>query len=298
LTDDLLGVSLKMMAVVAVALYPVVTSLSLKQNLGVWDVLLLRFGVSGLIFVPYLAMRRSSITKRQWLGGLGIALLHGVGMACVAIMGLMFAPAAHGAILGPPTLAVWVVVFGTLFFGIRPSIESLVSVCLIGIGIVLLLAASNINADWRTLIGDALFVCAGAMGALNSLILQRIRWPPTLAAAFTCTFSGVIVVPIWVLAAGSSQLSALTIPSLLMHALFQGVLFGVLVSLAITHAIRLIGSHRSSALNALIPVLGVTFAYFVANERLSVLELTASVTIVVGVFAGTRRRAVTLSQRG
>ena len=138
-TDDFLGIALKLLATVAISLYPSVTSVALKHELQVLDVLLLRYGVSALVFFPYLISRRSSLSGKKMAVGLLLALLNGVGMAFVAVSGLTFAPAAHQAILGPPTVAVWVVVLGFACFGIRPTRANLWGIIFISVGIVLLL---------------------------------------------------------------------------------------------------------------------------------------------------------------
>jgi drug/metabolite transporter (DMT)-like permease len=80
------------------------------------DLMLLRFGVGTLLFLPYLALHFRSIRRDAWRRGVPLALFQGAGMAALVICGLQYAPASHAAALGPGIAPAWVALLGFLVF--------------------------------------------------------------------------------------------------------------------------------------------------------------------------------------
>src|SRR5690349_11892609 len=76
-----LGVLAACAAVTLMATYPAVTRLSVTTTLTPADLLMLRLGISGLAFVPYLVWKARDVPRTAWQAGLKLSFFHGWGMA-------------------------------------------------------------------------------------------------------------------------------------------------------------------------------------------------------------------------
>src|ERR1700759_3487431 len=76
----------------------VVARLGLRTSLTPWDIAALRFGVAGVLLLPYVLKHGLAIAR---LGGVGLAavVLGGAAPVFLANSGLLFAPAAHAGAL-------------------------------------------------------------------------------------------------------------------------------------------------------------------------------------------------------
>src|ERR1700710_3328267 len=70
----------------------VVARLGLRTSLDPWDIAALRFGVAGLILLPYLFNKGLAFDRLGW-AGLAAIVLGGAGPGFFANWGLLFTPA-------------------------------------------------------------------------------------------------------------------------------------------------------------------------------------------------------------
>src|SRR5262245_24404155 len=91
----------------------VVARLGVTTSLTPWDIAALRFGVGGLLLLPYLLRKGFAIERLGWIRLAAIVLGCGAPMVLLVNAGLLFAPAAHA---------------GGLFSGGVPLIVALLAV--------------------------------------------------------------------------------------------------------------------------------------------------------------------------
>jgi len=132
------------------------------------------------------------------------------------------------------------------------------------------------------LLGDAMFLCASALGALY--VLQMRSWGVgcVQAAAIVSVYSALVVVP-WHLCCADQSLLRIAPVELLWQALWQGVLIGCISLIALNRAIDRLGAERSSALVALVPALSALLALFFLREVPSLAETAGILAISAGV---------------
>src|ERR1700682_5851471 len=90
----------------------VVARLGLRTSLSPWDIAALRFGVGGLLLLPYLWRKGLAIERLGWIGLAAIVVGCGAPMVLLVNAGLLFAPAAHA---------------GGLFSGVVPLMVALLA---------------------------------------------------------------------------------------------------------------------------------------------------------------------------
>ena len=275
-------------AVLVSASYPVVTRAGVTGAFAPQDLMLLRFGVGALLFLPYLALQCRAIRPEAWRQGVLLSVFQGAGMAALAICGLQFAPASHAAALGPGFVPAWVVLLGFLVFARRPSSRMMIGTALSTIGVIVLATWSASAAKPDVLAGDAMFLAASALGALY--ILQMRSWGINAiqAAAIVTLYSALAVVP-WYLWSASGALRQAAPFALLWQILWQGALIGCVALVALNHAIARLGPERASALVALVPALSAILGLLFLGEIPSDAEIAAILAISAGVSIGVSR---------
>jgi drug/metabolite transporter (DMT)-like permease len=282
------GYAAAVVVVLVWAAYPVATRAGVLGSFAPEDLMLLRFGVGALLFLPWVVLHLRAIRRDAWLRGIPLALFQGAGMAALVIFGLQYAPANHAAALGPGVAPAWVVLLGFLLFSKRPSARMAVGAALCAAGVITLAASGASGADPSVLMGDAMFVAASGLGALYVLQLRSWGISAIQAAAIVTLYSAMMVVP-WHLWSASAALLQLKPLELLWQVLWQGVLIGCLALVALNHAIARLGPERSSALVALVPALSAVLGILFLGEIPSVAEIAAIVAISAGVTVGASR---------
>ena len=282
------GYAAAVVVVLTWASYPVATRAGVTGSFAPQDLMLLRFGVGALLFLPYLALRSRAIRRDAWLRGVPLTLFQGAGMAALVICGLQFAPANHAAALGPGVAPAWVALLGFLVFSRRPSARMIVGAALCAIGVITLAAWSASGPDPSVLAGDALFLAASALGALYVLQLRNWGINALQGAAIVTFYSALVVVP-WHLWSASGALWQAAPFEILWQVLWQGVLIGCVALVALNHAIARLGPERASALVALVPALSAVLGLLFLGEIPSSAEIAAILAISAGVSIGASR---------
>ena len=269
-------------AVLIWASYPVATRAGVTGSFTPQELVTLRFGVGALLFLPYLLLHLRTIRPKAWLQGVPLMVFQGAGMGALVIWGLELAPANHQAALGPGVNVAWVALLGFLVFARRPSARLVAGALLCAGGVVLIACWSASQPNPAVLAGDAMFLAASALGALYVLQLRRWGVGAVQGAAIVTFYSALVVVP-WHLYSAAAPLWRVAPRELAWQVLWQGVLIGCVAFIALNHAIAKLGSERSSAMVALVPVLTASLALLFLGEVPSTVELAAFVAISAGV---------------
>src|SRR5262245_47381218 len=148
------GVIAILSVVVLYAANIVVTRSSVLHGLTGLDLAALRYGVAGLVCLPYAWQAGlRDLGGIGWRRGLVLACLAGAPFMVVFFYGLRFAPAAHGAVLNagvvPSVVFLGLVCLGRQPFGLTRAL-SLLSIAL---GLVLV-TGSSFSMEGRVLLGD------------------------------------------------------------------------------------------------------------------------------------------------
>jgi drug/metabolite transporter (DMT)-like permease len=283
-----LGYAAALAAVAFTSIYPAVTRVTVTTTLTPADLLMLRFGLCGLLFVPYLFWKATEIPKRLWSVGIALSFFHGWGMVGFVIFGLQFAPASHSAALGPGTISAWIAMLGFALYGINIQRTKAIAIATIIGGVALLLMGSVGGLSTaRALTGDVLFLAAAASGAVYLVYVQQHRLDPILGVALVSAYSTLILLP-WYLLFATSSVATASAAEIAWQVVFQGLLMGCGVFLAINYAVLTIGSQAAGMLFALTPVLGLLSSLAITDDPVSPLEWAAIAMISTGVAFGAR----------
>lgn len=278
-----------LLGVLIAASYPAVTRVAVTRSLTPQDLLVLRFGISGLIFLPYLLRRASRVPSSVWRASVPLSMLQGWGAAACVLFGLQYTTAARASALFQGSLPVWVAVLGFVALGLRPRRTQMVGIAVIAIGTAMLVSAptaapSNASQHW---LGDALLLCAPLLASGYLLYVQRMRLNPLLGVALVSVISALIVLP-WSIWNGHSTMASAGMGEIVWQVLFQGVLIGCVGMLCLHYAVLGLGSQAVGSVLALVPVLGLAFSVLIAHDAITPLEAVSAALISAGVWWATR----------
>src|SRR5215813_11084236 len=100
------------------AAFIVVSRLGVQTSLTPWDVAAIRFGVAGILLLPYLLKKGLALDRLGWTGVAAITSGCGAPMVLLVNAGLLFAPAAHGGALFPGMMPLMVAILAAFVLGL------------------------------------------------------------------------------------------------------------------------------------------------------------------------------------
>lgn len=268
---------------------PVAGKLAIR-DLPPMTVGVLRYGLASLALMvlfgrhlpSWRELRRGDLWVLLGVGVLGTFLNH-----ILFFLGLIFAPASHGAIIPPTTSPIW-----TMLLAARLAREQITRsqiagtvVCMVGVVLVARPDGLGSTASARLLLGDLFYLLGGMAWGLYSFLskvaMHRLSALATLAygMAIGCVFLIPAAIPErpWVALASASPLAWASV-------LYLTVAGTILAFFWWNLAIQRVGAGRTAVFTNLVPVFGVLLAWWVLGERLTPLQLFGGLLTVAGVW--------------
>jgi drug/metabolite transporter (DMT)-like permease len=242
---------------------------------------ILRFAVPAILLSP-IAWRSGLFPKGlSWPVGLGL-LGSGAPFFLIVAMGMQFAPAADIGPLLPGTMPLFVALIAWLVFG-----ERLGSLRVAGFGLILTgvlciggrgLLESGTGA-WR---GHLLLLTGACLWGIYTHAYRRSGLSALQAAALVGLWSVLILVPLGAPALAGAISRGLAGP-IVLQAVIQGLMSGVLGIVLYGLAIDRLGASRAAAISPLGPVLATLIAVPVLGEIPDIWAVIGIIAAALGV---------------
>src|SRR5690349_10888143 len=152
----------------------VVARLGLRTSLTPWDIAALRFGVAGLLLLPFV-LRKGLDVERLGAAGLAAIVLGGGAPVLLANLGLLFAPAAHAGALFPGVMPLMVAILAAAVLGESFTRTKTLGFALIVPGVLAIILSSGDELGSPQNAGHVLFLSAGLAWALYTVAMRRAR---------------------------------------------------------------------------------------------------------------------------
>lgn len=277
------GVVYGLLAAAIWGAWPVVSKLGVQQALSAWEIAALRFGVAGLALLP-VAWR--GLEGLGWRTAGVLALGAGAPYTLLAVGGLSFAPASHAGVILPSCTMLFSFLGSWLFLGDRPTPARAAGVAVISAGVVLMgWSGLTAGSGPAVLVGDLMFVGGGLLFATYTLVARHRRVAPLQAAAAVSVVSLLLYAVPFLLLHAPRWAGA---PSLLLQAVFQGLLAAVLALVFHTRAVAILGVARGALFPALVPGVAALLAYPALGEAPGAAQLAGLAIVSVGILAAGR----------
>ena len=285
-SDPRMGLIAWLVTVTVGASWQLATRFGVTTTLTPIDLALLRYLIPAFALLPIL-LQHGFWTKEpsMWVlvpiiigGGLPFGLL---GMA-----GAQYAPASHMGALLPGSMPVFVAFLSALILGEYFGRGRLFGLATIVLGVACVVGTTLIGTAGgpQVLIGDALFISAGAFWAVYTVAYRKSGLGPWHGAALICFWSSVLVVPIWLASPNAALLEA-PLPDIVLQVAVQGILAGIIGLAAYGAAIRHLGASIAAVSGAVVPALTAVGGFFLLCEPLSLFTAIGVACVAAGIWA-------------
>lgn len=268
-------------AIVAVTVWSgslVLLRFGMVTNLNAYDLTALRFCTAALLLLPVI-LRNGFAFDRLRVRGL-IMLIAGFGAPYIILISLALktAPASAAGALNPGVMAIASTLMGAIFFKNKIAMTRLGGMALILAG--MLIAVLHEVGDAPT--GYLILIFTGIMWAGYALTVRKHNIAALHATAIVAVGSALLYMPIYIFFL-PKKVSAAPIYDILLQMGFQGVLVSIIAVFSFNRSAELLGPVTGAALPALIPLVTLIIGALILNDPMGVGEVTAAITIGVGV---------------
>src|SRR5205814_832231 len=174
----------------------VVARLGLRTSLTPWDIAALRFGVAGLILLPYLIAKGLAFDRLGWVG-LAAIVLGGAASVFLANSGLLFAPAAHAGALFPGVMPLMVALLAAVILREEFTSTKKFGFAFILAGVIAVVWGSGSALGSLQNVGHGLFLSAALAWACYTVAMRKARLDGLHAAALSAVGSMFLYLPIF-----------------------------------------------------------------------------------------------------
>ncbi|MBV8165455.1 MAG: DMT family transporter [Alphaproteobacteria bacterium] len=269
----------------------VIARLGLRTSLTPWDIAALRFGVAGVLMLPYVARHGLALAQLGWIGVAAI-VLGGAAPVFFANAGLLFAPAAHAGALFPGVMPLMVALLAALTIGEPFTSAKRIGFALILPGVFAVAWGGGAAAP----LGDALFLASGLAWACYTVAMRRARLDGLHAAALAAVGALVLYLPVYLVFAGATLIAA-PLRDIVLQAVVQGVLTAIVSLMLYGRAVALLGASSGAAFASLCPAMTAVMAIPILDEWPAAIDWLGIAAISAGVYVVSGRplptRAVT-----
>ena len=185
----------------------VVGRLGVQTSLSPWDIAALRFGVAGLILLPYLLRHGFALERLGWVG-LGALVLGGAPTVLLANTGLLFAPAAHAGALFPGVMPLMVALLAAGILAETFTSSKRIGFALILISVLAIVWGAGGSVGTPQNLGHVLFIGSALAWACYTVAMRRARLDGLHAAAISAVAALFLYMPAYALFAGANLLKA------------------------------------------------------------------------------------------
>jgi len=248
------------------------------------DMILMRFGISGLCLLPFWAGSGFiGLAGIGWRRAIILTLVAGPGFALMQMGGYAFAPLAHGAVIHPASVTIISTVIAAVLLKERLSGAHLIGATLVIAGIVLIswqgLHAKTEATSW---IGDLLFFASAVLWAGFTVLIRHWRLHAVRAIAVVSFLSLLLMLPGYLAWYGMGHVRALPVGAMVVQALVQGLGQGVLALTAYSQAIRVLGVSRAVLFPAMVPAVSIMIGIPIVGELPNAFQIAGLLLVTAG----------------
>jgi drug/metabolite transporter (DMT)-like permease len=260
----------------------VVARLGLRTSLTPWDIAALRFGVAGLILLPYVFNKGLAFDRLGWVG-LAAIVLGGAAPVFFANSGLLFAPVAHAGALFPGVMPLMVALLAAALLREEFTSTKKLGFAFILAGVLAIVWGSGSElGSWQN-VGHGLFLSAALAWAFYTVAMRKARLDGLHAAALCAVGSMLLYLPIFALMPGTT-LAIASWSDLGLQAFVQGVLTAIISLLLYGRAVGILGASSGAAFAALCPTITALLGIPILGEWPKPIDWMAISLISAGVY--------------
>jgi drug/metabolite transporter (DMT)-like permease len=285
LGPNIIGIVCGCSAVVMWAAYLAFARAGVNAGLMPQDFLLLRYGVAGLVMLPWLLRAGlRNLGGVGWGRGLVLATFAGPIFVLLGTAGFLFAPLSHGAVIQPSTATLVTMLLGWLVLKeqVMPLRAAGTVLLVAGLAIIATRSVGGVATNPKAWVGDALFFVGGLFWVGFTLSLKKWSVDAVAATAAVSVISAGVVIPAFFVFEDMGRIEALTTTKLVAQLLAQGLGAGVLALIAYAKAVQLLGAARAALFPAAVPVCTLLVGIPITGETPAIPEAFGAILASIG----------------
>jgi len=267
------------------SVYFVSLQLGMRSALTIPDMALFRYALPGLLLLPLLIRRWSTIVQIPLPYRIGIIAGGGLPFFMLSAKGMALSQVAVASTLIPGVAPLFISALAVLFFRQTLSRSRRIGLAIIAIGVLLLLGHAWLSADADVLQGSLLLIAASSCWAVLTVSVRQSGLSPIEAASLVVVPNGGLALALAWTAEVPFGFGGLPWWVLVSQGTVQGLLVGLGASLAYGHAITRLGAELTSTIGALTPVVAAGLALLLLHEAPTGVMLMGMALVVCGVIA-------------
>lgn len=265
--------------------FPVVTRLGVEYTtLNKYDITAIRFGISGLILLPFFL--RQGLRGKKWTAMAVLVIGIGPLYMLVVAQGLTYAPVETFAVITPGSMIVFSTVASAMLLKIRLTKRELA-----GIGLILLGITSIGMRDMRAenLSTYLIFVLGGMLWSIYTIGTKIFSISPFQAITQVSVLSMAIYLPFYFYFEG---MHVFDVPfrDLSVQIFYQGILVSIVALFFYSKAVYLLGPAMGSAFAAFVPAAAAILASIILGELPGIESMVGLGVITFGMMCVIYRR--------
>lgn len=259
--------------------FPVVTRLGLTHTpLDGYDITFIRYAVSGLVLLPYLA--REGLRGLSWKA---IALMvAGIGVPYMLVVsfGLSHAPVDQFAVVTPASMIVFSTLISMRALGMRLAAQAVAGMAIIILGVALA-GYQGLTSPHASLLAFFIFLAGGLLWAIYTVSSKAYSTSALHGTAVVSVFSMLLYSPFY-LAISGARLLEIPASDLVVQAVYQGLLVSVAALFFYSSAVQMLGAAIGATFAALVPGSAIVLAALTLGEPPNMAAVAGLLIVTVG----------------
>lgn len=262
--------------------FPVATRFGIERTpLDMYDVTFLRYGVSGLILLPFLLV--NGLNGIGW--GTIVLMVAGIGAPYMLVIshGLTYAPVERFAVVTPGSMIIFSFVLSAIFLRNRLGRYQILGIgaIIIGLGLIGYKGLYYSDADSSYAHTTLVFLLGGLLWSIYAVSTRVFSVESMHATVIVSVFSIISYFPVYVLVRGSAILHAPPY-DIVVQGIYQGVLVSIVALFFYSKAVFFLGPSIGSTFAALVPGTAILLAALVLDEWPSGLSVAGLFVVTLG----------------
>lgn len=263
--------------------YLAVSHQGVAAGLAPSDLAFIRYATAAMILAPWLIRSGAgNLAGVGWARGLALASLAGPLFVMIGSSGYRFAPFAH-AVIQPGSLTVSSFLLASILLGERAGMRRLAGLGVIIAGLAVTSGPSLLAGQTGAVLGDLLFVGAGTMWGLFTVLQRRWKVLPLAATAAVSVISGAVYAPIYLASEGLDRLVRAEPCLLAEQIVVQGLFGGVIALLAFSRAVQDLGATRAALFTAMAPGIALLVGIPLGGGTPTGLQIVGLLVLSIGI---------------
>lgn len=259
--------------------FSLLSRLSAKWNIQVWDILALRFGLAALILLPILIYKKDYRFLFDYRAVI-LACVGSIGYCVFVYSGFFYAPVVHGVVLLNGLFPVFTAILSYLFLKQPFDLNSKLSIAIISLT-VLLMGGLMLQTGQHFNQGAIFFIGSAMCWAVFSILLKRWTFTAWQAMVSLAVWSAVLYLPFYVIFV-KSQFSTVAWQHLAVQGVFHSVIVVIIATLSYAKAVEKIGVLKAGTIANIAPFAAAVLAVPLLNEPLNMVMLCGLIGMAVG----------------